>query len=195
MQKALKELKDEARLAGQDVELQANMTNRAPRQPEAQQEARDEIAGQMRDSFGALAQAAVAKAETIDAHAATIASLTKTIAELTATNKQLVKALTAAKAAPPTAGRPPPGFAADANLTGHAQNSLGETCPTKKWKPDGRWNFVNLQYCKTCNNMVYHLPADCKELPGNEHIKAEIAASRRKRAKKVGFKGQGKTEE
>ena len=30
VQKALKELKDEARLAGQDVELQANMTNRRP---------------------------------------------------------------------------------------------------------------------------------------------------------------------
>merc|ERR1711923_481888 len=125
----------------------------------------------MRNFFGALAQAAVAKAETIDAHAATIASLTKTVAELTATNKQLVKALAAAKAAPTGAVKPPPGFAADANLTGHAQNSLGETCPTKKWKPDGRWQFVNRQYCKTCNNTVSHLPADCQELPGNEHIK------------------------
>ena len=91
----------------------------------------------MRDSFSALAQAAVAKAETIDAHAATIASLTNTIAELTATNKQLVKALAAAKAAPATGVRPPPGFT-NANLTGHAQNSLGESCPTKKWRPDGR---------------------------------------------------------
>ena len=43
--------------------------------------------------------------------------------------------------------------------------------------------------------MVSHLRVDCQELPGNEHIKAEITATKNKRAKKVGFKGQGKTEE
>ena len=99
----------------------------------------------MRDSFSSLAQAAVAKAETIDAHAATIASLSNTIAELTATNKQLVKALAAAKAAPATNVRPPPGYTS-ANLTGHAQNSLGESCPTKKWRLEGRRQFMNKQY-------------------------------------------------
>ena len=92
MRKALKELKDEAKLAGQDTNFQANSAKFAATTTSARDEARDEIAGQMRDSFGALAQAAVAKAETIDSHAATIASLTKTVAELTATNKQLVKA-------------------------------------------------------------------------------------------------------
>ena len=37
---------------------------------EAREEARDEIAGQMRESFGALAQAAVSKSSTLDANAA-----------------------------------------------------------------------------------------------------------------------------
>ena len=91
----------------------------------------------MRDSFSSLAQAAVAKAETIDAHAATIASLTKTIADLTQTNKQLVKALAAAKASTP-AVKPPPGFANTPFSTGHQVNDLGDSCPTNKWTPDGR---------------------------------------------------------
>ena len=81
--KALRELKNEAKLAGQDVSYQANNATFK----NAHNDARDEIAGQMRDSFSSLAQAAVAKAATIDAHAATIASLTKIIADLTATNK------------------------------------------------------------------------------------------------------------
>ena len=188
MRKALKELKDETKLAGQDGDYQANNVRCAPATKpapaDAHIEARDEIAGQMRDSFSSLAQAAVAKAETIDAHAATISSLTNTIAELTATNKQLVKALAAAKAAPAPGVRAPPGFTSP-NLTGHAQNSLGETCPTKKWTPDGRWQFVNKQYCSTCKNMVNHIPKDCHELPGNEDIKAKWEArNAKKRAKR-----------
>ena len=116
----------------------------------------------------------------LDAHAATIASLTNKIAELTATNKKLVAALAAAK----QSGRntnPPPGFAADANLTGHSLNSLGESCRTKKWRPDSRWQFLNQQFCKTCNNMVKHIPADCPELPGNKKIKEEMVRARAKR--------------
>ena len=84
----------------------------------------------MRDSFSALAASAVAKSSTLDANAATIASLTQTIVELTATNKRLVEALAAAKRGGGTPG-PPPGFAADANMTGHSLNSLGNSCPTK----------------------------------------------------------------
>jgi hypothetical protein len=121
----------------------------------------------MRDSFSTLAASAVAKSDTLDANAATIASLSNTIAELTATNKKLVAALAAAK----QGGRnvnPPPGFAADANMTGHSLNALGDLCPTKKFCPNGRWQFVTKQFCKTYNNMVNHVPADCSELPGNE---------------------------
>ena len=95
-----------------------------------------------------------------------------------------MSALAAAKAAPATSVRPPPGFT-NANLPGHAQNSLGETCPTKKWRPDGRWQFVNKQYCSTCNKVVNHIPKDCPELPGNEDIKAEMEARyAKKRAKR-----------
>ena len=108
-----------------------------------------------------------------------------------ATNKQLVKALAAAKATPSRTVKPPPGFAANANMTGHTTNALGDACPTKKWKPDGRWMFVTKQYCKTCNNMVNHILADCPELEGNEHIKAEMAAVKaRKRGKRVTIKGE-----
>ena len=142
----------------------------------------------MRDSFSALAASAVAKSDTLDANAATIASLSNTIAELTATNKKLVAALAAAKQGG-RAPNPPPGFTADANLTGHSLNSLGDSCPTKKWRPDGRWQFVTNQYCKTCNNMVKHVPADCPELLGNEKIKEEMAKYRaRKRANHVAKK-------
>ena len=59
-------------------------------------------------------------------------------------------------------------------MTGHSLNALGDSCPTKKWKPDGRWQFVTKQFCKSCNNMVNHIPSDCPELPGNEKIKAEM---------------------
>ena len=199
MRKALKELKDEAKLAGQDVDFQANNVRFAPQtkasRDDARADARDEIAGQMKDSFSSLAQAAVAKAETIDAHAATIASLTNTIAELIATNKQLVKALAAAKATASSAIKPPPGFST-ADLTGHAQNDFGETCPTRKWSPEGRWQFVNQQYCKGCKNMVKHVPKDFPLLPGNEHIKAEMEARKeRYRKRKYTRQGGGKAGE
>ena len=52
-------------------------------------EARDEVAKGMEHSFGQLAQAAVAKAKTIDAHAGTILDLTKALAEMTAACKVL----------------------------------------------------------------------------------------------------------
>ena len=92
----------------------------------------------------------------------------------------LVSALAAAK----QGGRninSPPGFAADANLTGHSLNAFGDSCPTKKWRPDVRWMFVKQQYRRTCNNMVKHIPADCPELTGNEKIKEEMERARAKK--------------
>ena len=186
--RALKELRDEARLEGADTAFKANAAVKPSTAEAAYNEARDEIAGQMRDSFSVLAASAVTKSDTLDAHAATIASLSNTIAELTSINKKLVAALAAAK----QGGRninPPPGFAADANMTGHSLNALGDSCPTKKWRPDGRWNFVASQFCKTCNNMVKHVPADCPELPGNEKIKEEMARIRASKKARRGKKG------
>ena len=91
MRQALKELKDKAKLVGQDVSFQANNVQFFPLTKmeceDAREDACEKIAVQMRDSFRSLAQTGVEKAETIDAHAATIPSLTKTIAELIATNK------------------------------------------------------------------------------------------------------------
>ena len=78
--KALKELRDEARLEGADTAFKANTAIKPATAKTAYNEARDEIAGQMRDSFSALAASAVAKSDTLDANAATIASLTNTIA-------------------------------------------------------------------------------------------------------------------
>ena len=132
----------------------------------------------------------MAKLSTLEANAATIAALTQTIAELTATNKRLVEALAAAKRGGGSTPAPPPGFAANANMTGHSLNSLGTSCPTKKWKPDGRWQFVTKQFCKTCHNMVHHIPSDCPELPGKEKIKEEMqqvrARKQEQRRKKRG---------
>ena len=126
----LKVITDEVKGSGIEPGYQANMGIKTL---SLQDEARDEVAAGMRELFGQLAQAAVAKSDTIDAHAATIAALTKTIAELTATNAILAAALAAKGSRTIT---PPPGFnptgAATANTTGHAVNSAGIACPTKK---------------------------------------------------------------
>ena len=71
--------------------------------PSPQDEDRNEVAAGTRELFGQLAQAAVAKSDTINANAATIAALSKTIAELTSTNAILVTAL--ASKDPVPAGR------------------------------------------------------------------------------------------
>jgi len=87
--RALRDLKAETALEGGDtVTYQANGARVSA--TDAREEARDEIAGQMRESFGALAQAAVAKSETLDSNATTIAALTKAVAVLTETNRSLV---------------------------------------------------------------------------------------------------------
>ena len=94
----LKAIADVAKAAGVEPGYQANMSVRAPSTRDAvRDEAREEIADGMRESFGMLAQAVVATSDTIDAHATTIAAQAKSIAELTATNAILVTALTAAK--------------------------------------------------------------------------------------------------
>ena len=189
--RSLRERRDEAKLEGAGNAFQANAAVKR-KFTETADEVRDEIAGQMRDSFSALAASAVAKSDMLDANATAIASLTKTIAELTATNKQLVNALAATK----QGGRntnPPPGFAADANMTGHSLNALGVSCPTKKFNSNSRSNFVTKQFCKTCNNMVHHIPANCPELPGNEAIKKQMeeykARQKARRQKKNGEEG------
>ena len=80
--KALKELRNEARLQGADTAFKANAAVKPPTAKAAYNEARDKIAGQMRDSFSTLEASAVAKSDTFDANAATIASLSNMIAEL-----------------------------------------------------------------------------------------------------------------
>ena len=75
---------------GSKPDYQANSALRTNQvKEEAEQRAQDDIASKISSSFGALASAAVAKAETIDSHAATILLLTKTNSELVATNNYL----------------------------------------------------------------------------------------------------------
>ena len=130
MRHALRDLKAETDLEGGDaVTFQAGGVFRNAAGPtESREEARDEIAGQMRESFGALAQAAVAKSETLDSNAITIASLTKAVAVLTETNRSLVAALAAGTTVPPAARANPGGAAADLDLAGHHTNSDGKSC-------------------------------------------------------------------
>ena len=101
----------------------------------AKQEARDEVASGMQELFGQLAQAVVAKSETIDAHVASISSLTKALVEmtatyktLTATNSTLITALE--KCGGKTGTNPPPRFSQAGATTGHAANTDGVACPT-----------------------------------------------------------------
>ena len=182
MRRALRELKTESKLEGADGSYQASMASRAPGALEAREVARDEIAGQMRESFGALAQAAVAKSATLDSNAATIAALTATIARLTQTNSTLAAALAnKSNIAPPA--RTPPGFGSPtAENTGHHTNRSGNSCPTRRYEDSGRWCFVTKQYCQKCNNMVTHIPENCPKLPGNEHIAVQMEKYRKERA-------------
>jgi len=188
MRRALKEKQTESKLEGADASYQANATLR---KSDAREEARDEIAGQMRESFGALAQAAVAKSATLDSNAATIAALTASNAKLTATNAILVAALANRTTATPSAWTPSartppaPALPTAPDMTGMHTNSNGDSCPSKKWSAEGRWNFVEKQFCKNCNNMVNHVPANCPQLPGNEHIKLEMERYRAKRTARV----------
>ena len=80
---ALDDIMEMQKYSGADQELLANAAVDIKR--DAVESARDEIANGMSESFDLLAQAAVAKSDTIDAHAATIIVLTKSLAEATAT--------------------------------------------------------------------------------------------------------------
>ena len=149
------------------------LANAAVIKQNAAQEARDEITSGMEHSFGQLAQAAVAKAETIDANAATISALTKALAEMTAackllttTNGTLVTAL--AKCGGKTATNPPPGFSQAGADTSHALNSAGVACPTKKNRSGKKMIFVEGQTYGNCKkDNMFHLPANCPTLPEN----------------------------
>ena len=148
---------------------------------QAQQKAKDEIAGKMSESFDTLANAAVAKATTINNHANSIAQLTAAVAELTATNKKLVEQLTAALAkGGPVYTAPPPGILAitpapaPATQTSHMVNTSGVACPVVLQR-SGRYHFVTGQYCSHCRRHgVKHMPQDCLELPQNAERKAQV---------------------
>ena len=117
-------LEEMEKYSGIDGDLLANA---AVIKETAAQEARDEIASGMKHYFCQLAQAAVAKAETIDANAATIVALTEALVEmtatckaLTATNNTLVTVL--AKCEGKTKSKPPPGFSQTGATTSHTLN-------------------------------------------------------------------------
>ena len=158
------------------------------RQADAEQKARDDIAAKMSGSFNALANAAVAKAETIDSHAATIAQLSKAVFELTETNKRLVNQLAGAPRNPsvpatiPGYQAPPPGYtpiapvSTPAAQTGHMVNTAGVACPAKL-QLSGRWHFVTAHPCSQCRKKaVMHMPQDCHALPQNAERKRFIDA-------------------
>ena len=147
------------------------MSARAPSARDATRDEEGAVDG-IKSSFGMLAQAAVAKSDTIDAHATTIAAQAKAIAELTATNAILVADLAAARSKPARTTTPPPGFAA--NATGHTLNSAGVACPTRTSKT-GNVVFVTSQECSIYGKNQYHIPANCLEAPQNAAIKARVA--------------------
>ena len=148
------------------------MSARAPSARDATRDEEGAVDG-IKSSFGMLAQAAVAKSDTIDAHATTIAAQAKAIAELTATNTILVAALTAAKNKPTRTITPLPGSAT--NTTSHTLNSAGITCLTRTPKA-GNVVFVTSQDCSICGKNQYHIPANCLKAPQNAAIKARVAA-------------------
>ena len=91
---AIEGLEDEKRGYGIEAGLEAIAAVAASQQQaEAEQKAREDIANQMSGPFNALANATIAKAETLDTNASAIKSLTESVAKLTATNKRLVAQL------------------------------------------------------------------------------------------------------
>ena len=183
---ALDDIMEMQKYSGVDQELLANA---AVIKDDVKQEARDEIANGMSDSFDMLAQAAVAKSETIDAHASTISALTKALTEatakittLTVTNAALVAELAKTTGGRTTGGRTrtPPGLSNN-NDTGHTLNTSGVACPTHRFtrpggNPGRNLTFVTVQDCARCGKKnIYHLPVRCPEAP---HMKSLAAATK-----------------
>ena len=145
----------------------------------------------MEHSLGQLAQAAVAKAETIDPNATTISALTKALAKMTAackilaaTKNTLATALAkcGGKTTTKTATNPPPGFSKAGAITGSTANTVGVVMPTKMGNYE-KMVFVYPQACSTCGKTaMFHLPQDCVELPANAKRKAGIVAANALRA-------------
>ena len=91
---------------------------------------------------------------------------------LTTTNSALVTAL-AKCGGGNKENKPPPGFPQTGETTGHALNSAGVACPTKKSKNSKRMFFVTGQHCTHCGkDDQFHLPANCLSLPENAEKKA-----------------------
>ena len=162
---------------GMEAGLQANAAVAASQQQaEAEQKARDDVANQMSGPFNALANAAVAKAQTLDANKAAIASLMTTVAELTATNKRLVaqlaEALNNTVRGPnrPPSGIPAPSLAASRR----PQHPPPPRCPRPR---TSCYHFVTGHHCKTCGRqLVKHVPSDCLELPASAGRMAIVAS-------------------
>ena len=158
---------------------QANMGIMTPSgKEEACDKARDKIAGEIRNYFEKLAQAAVTKSDTINAHTATLAAQAKAIVELMATNAIIVAALTAKGT---TAVTPPPGVVPvgteTSNTMGHVVNSAEVACSNKKSR--SRTMFVIPQHCTNCGKVdQWHLPKQCLEASQNIVRKAKILTKR-----------------
>ena len=191
---AIEDLEDENKAYGLEPGLQANAAVTTNRQKvDAEQKARDEIADQMSGSFNALANAAIAKSETLDHNAATIASLTASVAALTTTNKTLADQLAEALARSARGSNTrPPGFPAPTSTptaatlpkTAHILNTSGVACPAVL-QQSSRYHFVTGQHCKNCGKpSVKHEPKDCLELPENAGRKAIVATLNQKRGDK-----------
>jgi hypothetical protein len=181
---ALDDIIEMQKYSGADQELLANAAVVSKRN--AMENAREEIANGMSESFDLLAQAAVAKSDTIDAHAATIIALTKSLAEatatittLTGTNATLVAELAKCSG---SRARKPPGFSVrNTNTTGHTLNTQGVSCPThhfvRNGKPQKNPTFVTAQDCAKCGKKVFHLPVKCPEAPHNKALAAATKAA------------------
>jgi hypothetical protein len=185
---ALDDIMEMQKYSGADQELLANAAVSNKR--DAVETARDDIASGMSESFDLLAQAAVAKSDTIDAHASTIVLLTKALAEATATITTLTetnaKLVAEMAKSPGNQTRRPPGLSNNNNnnnnSTGHTLNTQGVSCPTHHFvrnggKPQKNLTFVTAQDCAKCGKKVFHLPVKCPEAPHNKALAAATKAA------------------
>ena len=96
--------------------------------------------------------------------------ITELNAEVARLRKQSANTRTVSFKTEEGAEEPAPGNQTTAN------NSQGLPCAIKKQKSgpmQGKWFFVNPQYCKTCKKEAHHLPRYCPEKRENNKRKLE----------------------
>ena len=181
---AFRMLKDMEKAAGEEG-LYANGAVRQGILANAEQQARDEMATKLGESFDTLACAATIKSDVMESHTKIISTLTATNAELVATNKVLVAQLASLKGRGTTVS-PPTNPAGHATVTSALTTSGLSVSVT--YNPETQKHYFNSKqscgYCK--RDAITHVPVNCLHNPENkDKLDAYLARQAARKAGKV----------